>query len=187
MTLRFENTGSAAAVFHVYDRLHLDRLPRRYTVEPNKQLTDTWASSLSDGRYDLWVLGPNGFHRHFAGASGEAAQPEARVLYDELHGGIYFKLRNPTASTVQLVLTPNAYFARRPLTFALQPEHEQGHYVPLDRTGHWYDFSVTLADDPSFFRRFAGRVETGHPSWSDPALGGTAIGEQLVLGDRAKQ
>ena len=40
VTLRFENTGSAAAVFHVYDRLHLDRLPRRYTVEPHKQLTD---------------------------------------------------------------------------------------------------------------------------------------------------
>jgi phospholipase C len=181
VTLRFENTGSAAAVFHVYDRLHLDRVPRRYTVEPHKQLTDAWTSSTSDGRYDLWVLGPNGFHRHFAGASAQSPQPEARVLYDELHGGIYFKLRNPTASAVQLVLTPNAYFARRPLTFDLQAEHEQGHHVPLDRTGHWYDFSVTLAENPSYLRRFAGRVETGRPSWSDPALGGIAVGEQLVL------
>ena len=27
-----------ASVFHVYDKLHLDRIPRRYTVEPGKQL-----------------------------------------------------------------------------------------------------------------------------------------------------
>ena len=29
LRLIFSNTGTAAAVFHVYDRLHLDRVPRR--------------------------------------------------------------------------------------------------------------------------------------------------------------
>ncbi|MRT32913.1 DUF756 domain-containing protein, partial [Xylella fastidiosa subsp. multiplex] len=36
LQLLFANTGSAAAVFHVYDRLNLDRLPRRYMVEAGK-------------------------------------------------------------------------------------------------------------------------------------------------------
>ena len=36
LTLIFRNSGEAGAVFHVYDKLHLDRIPRRYTVEPSK-------------------------------------------------------------------------------------------------------------------------------------------------------
>jgi phospholipase C len=182
--LRFESTGSAAAVFHVYDRLHLDRLPRRFTVEPHKHLSDTWQSDGDAAEYDLWVLGPNGFHRHFVGtlaaASDTWGQPEVRVLYDELRGGIYFKLRNPGPASVRFQITPNAYFAAHAQTIEAQPDAEEGHYVPLDRTGHWYDFSVTLSNSPTYLRRFAGRVETGQPSWSDPALGGCALSDQLT-------
>jgi phospholipase C len=184
VSLRFENTGSAAAVFHVYDRLHLERVPRRYTVEPHKHLSDTWRSE-EDGRYDLWVLGPNGFHRHFVGtlaaASGAAAEPEARVFYEELHGGIYIKLRNAGAVAAHFTIAANAYFEDRPVSIEVAAGSEAGHYVPLDRTGHWYDFTITLADNARYLRRIAGRVETGRPSWSDPALGGTALGDQLRI------
>ena len=96
----FANTGRAGAVFHVYDKLHLDRLPRRYMVEAGKRLGDDWAV---DGRqrrpYDLWVLGPNGFHRHFKGdlnalRAGGAALPEVRVGYERRQGDLYLQLRN---------------------------------------------------------------------------------------------
>jgi phospholipase C len=64
--LRFLNTGERGAVFHVYDRLRLDALPRRYTVEPAKALEDAWLVD-GEGRYDVWVLGPGGFHWAFVG------------------------------------------------------------------------------------------------------------------------
>ena len=48
LRLIFSNTGTAAAVFHVYDRLHLDRVPRRYAVEPGKMLDDTWDVFTAD-------------------------------------------------------------------------------------------------------------------------------------------
>src|SRR3546814_9516890 len=60
MQLLFANTGTAAAVFHVYDRLHLDRLPRRYTLEAGTELDGRWDTTADGGAYDLWVLGPNG-------------------------------------------------------------------------------------------------------------------------------
>ena len=41
-------TGAVAAVFHVYDRKHLDRIPRRYTVEAGKQLTGAWDAMAAD-------------------------------------------------------------------------------------------------------------------------------------------
>ena len=37
--------------------------------------------------------------------------------------------------------------------------------------GAWYDFTVTLDGDDSYARRFAGRIETGQPSVSDPEMG----------------
>jgi phospholipase C len=43
--------------------------------------------------------------------------------------------------------------------------HADGHH------GTWYDLTVTVAGDATFVRQFAGRVETGQPSISDPAIG----------------
>ena len=65
--LSFRNTGKQGAVFHVYDKFHLDQIPRRYTVEARKELRDDfWNVITSDnGRYDLLVYGPNGFIRSF--------------------------------------------------------------------------------------------------------------------------
>ena len=62
-------------MLHVYDRLHLERGPRRYTVEAGKRLDGIWDTATDHGRYDLWVLGPNGFHRHFAGRPPPARRP----------------------------------------------------------------------------------------------------------------
>ena len=68
VTLTFKNSGAKGVVFHVYDKLHLDRIPRRYTVESKEEIQDTWDLS-EDGAYDLWVYGPNGFVREFSGQS----------------------------------------------------------------------------------------------------------------------
>jgi len=35
----------------------------------------------------------------------------------------------------------------------------------------WYDFTVSLENEPEFKRRFAGRIETGKDSYSDPFMG----------------
>ncbi|MEZ4903534.1 MAG: hypothetical protein R2822_18105 [Spirosomataceae bacterium] len=35
----------------------------------------------------------------------------------------------------------------------------------------WYDFSVKVAGFEAFEQRFAGRVETGKASFSDPLMG----------------
>ncbi len=105
--LAFINTGAQAAVFHVYDKHRLDALPRRYMIEPGKQLSDSWAT-LELGAYDLWVLGPNGFHRHFAGHATQDA-PELRLQYDKAGRQIGILLRNGSTAPLRCRLTPNAY------------------------------------------------------------------------------
>lgn len=47
----------------------------------------------------------------------------------------------------------------------------------LERSAHRYDVTVEAPGLPGFRRRFAGRVETGRHSLSDPAIGRPARGE----------
>jgi phospholipase C len=175
MGLRFINQGSVAGVFHVYDRRNLASAPRRYTVEPGKSLADLWPA----GAYDLWVLGPNGFHRHLVGASpSEEAQATLLKAKGKVLG---LDIRNRSDRSLALRVTPNAYGdAFSPWSTELAPLAQTGRIWALSATGGWYDLSVTSPQSPSYLRRLAGRLETGSPSISDPAMGGPAHMDQAI-------
>lgn len=168
----FSNTGTHAAVFHVYDKLNLDAIPRRYMVEAGKQLDDVWKTS--NGQYDLWVLGPNGFHRGFAGDLVKSAQidslPEVRVCVEECDPKIYLKVRNDATKTAKLTVKANAYLPNKTWSIETASTEKELNWNMSD-FGGWYDFTVTIEGDSTFKRRFAGRIETGKDSFSDPYMG----------------
>lgn len=185
IALTFHNTGSLGVVFHVYDRLDLDAVPRRYTVEPGLQLAGRWDGD-DEGRHDLWVLGPNGFHRHFTGRfNGSASEQEHRtgpeiIVTDERDScTLVIRLCNHGSDPCDLVLTPNAYFDERAGDRrTVVAGGEETIRRSLETSSGWYDFSVTSASHPGFSRRFAGRLETGRDSISDPAMEGPAVLDQ---------
>jgi phospholipase C len=175
VTLTFASAGTAAAVFHVYDRMALAQAPRRYTVAAGTQLDGYWPLAGQGGAYDLWVLGPGGFHRHFAGDAAallpaSVEEPEVRVLYDPTEGSIDAELFNPGLMPLTFVVSVNAYFDDAPVEVTVAPFATNVHMWNLYRSGHWYDFSVRVRELPGFVRRFAGRVETGRDGISDPAV-----------------
>jgi phospholipase C len=171
--LEFSNEGTAGAVFHVYDRLDLGKIPRRYTVEAGKTLRDTWTpSAANDGAYSLWILGPNGFHRAFEGnvrAAMHGPNPEARVRYDTANNALTLNMENRGRAAASVTVTSNAYRNDGPWTYALPPGEKAQSSWPVAASGGWYDF--TLSADNGITLRFAGRVETGKDSVSDPAQG----------------
>jgi len=176
--LIFSNTGAAGAVFHVYNHLSLDDVPRRYTVEPGKLLNDSWAP-VADGRYDLSVFGPNGYFRRFRGKlpatlAGGTALPEIRVCYDIANGDVHLEMRNIGNISCTVTVAPTAYRTDGPWAFALAPDQVVVQKWDLAISNHWYDFSATanVDDGTIYLRRFAGRVETGADGFSDPAMGG---------------
>jgi phospholipase C len=175
--LIFANSGDAAGVFHVYDKLHLDRLPRRYMVEPNERLDDDWSAMADNGGlYDLWVLGPNGFHRHFKGdlnrlRARDAAEPEVRTGYHRRRGEVHLQLRNEGERACVFTIKPLAYRNEAVKTVRVKGGDEETLHWAIEDSGFWYDFAVTCDADPAYYRRFAGRVETGRHSVSDPAMG----------------
>ena len=184
--LAFANSGAAAAVFHAYDRLLLGAIPRRYTVEGGKSLVGVWTPG-ADGAYDLWIIGPNGFHRHFMGnaarvTSPERSHPEVRVAYDLTTGGLSIVLSNSGGEPVAFSIVANRYYEPTP-TFYTLPAHSSETIAQPLPNGPWYDFSVAVEGDGSFHRRFAGRMETGADSTSDPAMEGVAVAEQYHRGE----
>ncbi|MFG2923557.1 phosphocholine-specific phospholipase C [Streptomyces sp. NPDC048305] len=168
--LRFLNTGDKGAVFHVYDRHHLDRIPRRYTVEPGKQLTDVWTPTDADSSaYDLEVHGPGGFFRSFTGSTDAPIAPELKLRYDRAAKSVVLTVRNPGARGIMLRVEPHAYRFAGPRAVHVGPRREVHKRWPLWTSGDWYDFTVTTDGSPSE-HRFAGRVETGRDGISDPAM-----------------
>jgi phospholipase C len=172
VTLIFSNTGTQAAVFHVYDQLHLERIPRRYTVEAGKMLSDVWQSAASDGgQYNLWVYSANGFFRGFEGnalsEAGAQFKPETQICYEPCTGQIYLKVNNAGAAAGEVTVTSNAYLTDGPWTLTVQPASTGTLNWTMKASGYWYDFTARAGN---FERRFAGRLETGADSISDPAM-----------------
>ncbi len=166
--LSLANSGRAALVLQVYDRLNLQALPRRYTVEPGKQLQDRWAPQGPEAAYDLWLLGPNGFHRQLSGSAASAGVEVEAVVDGE---AFCLRLRNVGTQLRRLAVRAERYRDPAPRWQSLAAGESAELRWPLAETQHWYDFSVQLDGVPGFARRFAGHVETGRPSVSDPALG----------------
>ena len=164
MTLSLANTGAAATVLQIYDRLRLDAVPRRYTVGPGKRLEDAWPA----GAYDLWVLGPNGFHRRF---TGEDAGVE--ITTRAKGAMLLVTLSNIGKTPRKVSLTSPEGLDAAPWQVTLAPYETHARAVPT-RHG-WYDLTARLDGEETWLRRLAGRVETGKDSISDPLMGGAAV------------
>jgi phospholipase C len=172
--LAFVNTGAQGAVFHVYDKAHLDRIPRRYTVEAGKSLTDTWTISNDRGRYDLCVYGPNGFFRVFrdeGNTAENAVIPDVRLAYDREQGNLLASFSNAGAQACVITVRDMAYRSGGPERVEVPAGKTIRHRWPLHDSANWYDFSVTVDALKGYERRFAGRVENGRHGLSDPAMG----------------
>ncbi len=169
----FANHGEAGAAFQVYAGNRADG-PWSYTVEAGKTLSDYWsAAAVSAGEYELAVYGPNGFLREFVGNVGAAsggANPEARLEYDARGEGVVLTLSNHGDQPCRLKLS-SAYGDEPGQVHVLQPGATFKDYRSLRESFGWYDLHVTADVPDGFLRRFAGHVETGRSSVSDPALG----------------
>lgn len=164
--ITFRNTGSASAVFHVYNRLALAEPPCRYTVEPGKMLQDEWPT----GAYDLEVHAPNGFYRHFAGGQGGAAPLVTLVAVGRK---LQLRLANTEKTSRSAVVVSEPYASDlKPWKATLSPEGSANNLWDLSPTSGWYDFTVRIEGVTGWQQRFAGRLDTGVATMTDPALGG---------------
>lgn len=178
LTLRAGNSffgkKSAGAPFLVY-LYGKEYQVRSYAVKPGDTLTDIFAPDLfEDGKAHLAVHGPNGFFREFKGGSGSL--PEIRLTYREAGksrrpaGEILLSIGNTRSLPLTLTIRDNSYHTPD-RTLNVGAARTGGLSLDLVKSYGWYDISVSEAGKPDDFIRFAGRVETGQESKTDPVIG----------------
>src|SRR5262249_53273911 len=186
--LSFSNAGSnvrKASHFSVYNNAAPDvnvadypaKFPGQYTVAPTP---GSWAKKVrgsvdigagsGDGRYDITVVGPNHFLRHFAGDVGSPGlTAQAQAAYSP-HGfagepRLWLTLTNKSTETVTFTVAPNHYSADRPRSYRVRAHDSAMHVADPFADAHgWYDVTVTIGTDPSWSRRFVGHLEDGNNS-----------------------
>ncbi|MGQ8776470.1 phosphocholine-specific phospholipase C [Serratia sp. NA_112.1] len=163
LTLNLYNTGEQGAVFHVYDLLSLEQIPRRYTVEAGKAVSDNW---LTADRYHLWLLAPNGFHRELGGSVLQP-QPEVQLTPKGDHLSLTLTNAGSQATTVTIARCPYTQQGPWQIELLAGGRHQQA--FATQASGGWYDLS--LQDTHGWQRRLAGRLENGDHSVSDPLMG----------------
>jgi len=152
-----------------------------YAVSAGDALTGSWAlHDFEKEMYHLRVYGPNGFFREF---KGNANDPVINIFCvnhrdskNNLTGNIEVQLINedsPTRYNVEII--DNAYKTDTH-TKILNISGSSGSHgsvvMDLSKSFGWYDFTVRVNGNDVFEKRYAGRIETGKASVSDPAMGG---------------
>ena len=101
-------------------------------------------------------------------ADGRHANPEARIGYDVRNRHVYLQLRNSGRATCR-VTVDNAY-SQQARTYTLEPGERIEDHFELSSSHGWYDLTITATTlrGGDGRARFAGHVETGRPSQSDP-------------------
>jgi phospholipase C len=167
LSLQFVNNGAAAAVFNVY-AADEKAGPWFYTVGRGEQITDQLRGLDSNRPYAVSVHGPNGFLREFAGRPG-AANVSITMTVPPENDRIAFTVSNRSKKPVRAILCPLAY-GGEVRKVALAPGTSTTLFQAIAHQDHWYDVAIEL-EGAALRRRFAGHIETGNPSRSDPALG----------------
>lgn len=154
VALRLVNSGAQGACLYVY-REGSAETPWRYTVGAGTTLTAT----LPTGAGRLAVHGPNGFYRGFV--AGAALHVVARAAGDALR----LTLSHEGSSALAVRLRDNAYGGGG-TDVTLAPGQQHVAMWNLVPNAHWYDVTVAAGSGEW---RFAGHVETGRASTTDPA------------------
>ena len=175
IAINFSSTGTAGGFFHVRSGHLVTHTnagggagPWGYTIDPaTRTLSDTWTPTTT--AYDLSVYSANGFFRRYAGTlTASAANLAVQTVYNLSTGNLTLTVTNNGPATTTVSVFNN--YTGQTVQKSLAPA---GIYqLPVDLSGSysWYDLTVTASTDTTFIRHYAGHIETGEDSVSDPLI-----------------
>lgn len=143
---------------------------RNYAVAPGEFVTDSFAvEDFETKKYHLKLYGPNGFYREYkaGGPVVTAMYERKRLSNDLLTGNLIIDIAEATGE-VEL----------HDLSYGSDPKIVAGNatvIMDLSKSQGWYHFGVKYRNESDFTSVYAGRVETGNHSVSDPAMAGKTV------------
>lgn len=139
-----------------------------FTVIPGDAIEYTWPlEDFANEEYHLRVYGPNGFYRKFSGnAKSQGLELSLQPNYTQ-KGKRIGLLSGISVQSHTAKLKENAY-RKQEKELKLTAGKNLEERLDFESSHGWYDISV---EGPGFSWSFAGRLENGLESISDPLLG----------------
>lgn len=142
----------------VYDRTQFDN--NNYHFSYALYAKQTLSHAVNPGAYDYEVFGPNGFFRKFKG--NKTAETEVILTNMPSKNQVELIIKNHKKKNFSISLED--LYTRSERTISVQKTEEKI-IIDLDKYKGWYDLKLKLNDH---LWHFAGRIETGKVSVSDP-------------------
>jgi phospholipase C len=173
-----KTAGSPFIVYTSHLKPKSDNSVRNYAVTAGDTLRDVWdTESFNQGQYLLRVQGPNGFFREFSGVQGWH-EFDVSVVHDHQRisrsakPGLLVLVNCPAPEGVKCTIVHHGYGYKNDTITA--KEMNRAVALDLKKSFGWYDFTIQITKGAlSASYRYAGRVETGKSSYSDPLMSGT--------------
>ncbi len=145
-----------------------------YAVAAGASVAEVWnIDDFENGLYHLRVYGPNGFYREFKGGNYDPAI-KALIQYNAQGPSILLAVQNTGPEKYTVEVEDNGYKTGNQ-TLVLDAAGTKGaeHVITINlaKTYGWYDVTLRVKGKSIFQQRYAGRVETGKPSFTDPLMG----------------
>jgi phospholipase C len=150
-----------------------------YAVKAGDTLKETISiKDFDEQEYDLRILGPNGFYRHFTGKQNQSkkhisVKPQVNgLLSKSFTGNIVVYLENKEeGKALNFQIVDNSYQSRL-RTIKVLAKEKSTVILDLAKNDGWYDFSIVELENKNYTNRYAGKVETGYVSKTDPLMAG---------------
>ncbi|WDF79638.1 phospholipase C, phosphocholine-specific [Mucilaginibacter sp. KACC 22773] len=140
-----------------------------YALTAGDSFADIWPlHEFENGEYHLRVYGPNGFYREY---KGNAADPLLDVTCDYQQANIALKLANLSHDKAYSVQVTDHGYKTNNHKVVVNKKGQSTLVLDLSKSHGWYDFSIKVTGSHAFEKRYAGRVESGKHSFSDPLMG----------------
>ena len=172
-----KSAGSPFKVYAINPYQKEDLRAWDYSVAAGDVLADEWhIADFENNQYHLRVYGPNGFYREF---TGDNSNPQVKVacnyersrLTGKLTGNVVLSFTNSDNKPHTIIVTDKSYKTVGQSKL-LAPNGEASIAFNMSASHNWYDFGVKLKGYDTFEERYAGHVETGIISKTDPLMGG---------------
>lgn len=139
-----------------------------FSVNEQEPISYSWQKeALEDGRYNFSVHSFNGFYRNF---KGHVADPQVEINFTVLKNQmVQLVLKNKSNQALTFFVQDVVYVkTNQKIIVAAQAEQ----LIELDYTDYkgWYDVVITLVDHKNFMYHYAGHIENGASSITDPYM-----------------
>jgi len=174
------DTAAVGAPFALSSRLPYRNVEGKtwdYAVVAGGRLQDSLnLNEFPGGRYDLVLRSANGFYRSFKGGLDD---PDFRVscqyerkglLKQQASGHLLLVFENSGTEVLNVSVDAHVYEPKLNRKIMLQPQSRAELKFDLSKSSGWYDVQVSL-NSATYLRHYAGHVENGQVSTSDPYMG----------------